>query len=193
MDTVETEARALLGATLTHDGVSVRITEVEAYGGVGDPASHAARGPTPRSAIMFGPPDVLYVYLSYGMHHCANVVVGKDGDASAVLLRAGEVVAGIELARIRRGTDVPDVRLARGPANLTRALGLALAHNGAALAGPEVVLRRPAGPAAAVSCGPRVGVSQAADVPWRFWLTGDPTVSAYRRSPRAGTPDAARG
>ncbi|WP_370619670.1 DNA-3-methyladenine glycosylase [Mumia sp. Pv 4-285] len=183
---LETEARALLDATLSHAGVTVRITEVEAYGGTADPASHAFRGPTPRSAIMFGPPDVLYVYLSYGMHHCANVVVGSDGDASAVLLRAGEVVRGVETARVRRGPGVTDVRLARGPANLTQALGLTLSHNGVALGGPEVVLRRAAVPAAEVSSGPRVGVSQAADVPWRFWLTGDPTVSAYRRSPRAG-------
>lgn len=181
---IETEARRLLGATLTHGEVTVRITEVEAYGGVRDPASHAFRGPTPRSAIMFGPPDVLYVYLSYGMHYCANVVVGAEGDASAVLLRAGEVVRGRDVARERRG-GVPDVRLARGPANLTQALGVTLAHNGVALAGPEVVLRRAVEVPSDVSTGPRVGVSRAADVPWRFWLTGDPTVSAYRRSPRA--------
>ncbi|MFD1826887.1 DNA-3-methyladenine glycosylase [Mumia zhuanghuii] len=186
--TVETHARRLLGAMLTHGDVTVRITEVEAYGGTDDPASHAFRGPTPRSAIMFGPPEVLYVYLSYGMHYCANVVVGREGDASAVLLRAGEVVREVDVARSRRG-QVPDVRLARGPANLTQALGLALAHNGSSLTGPEVVLRRPDVLAEAISAGPRVGVSQAADVPWRFWLTGDPTVSAYRRSPRAAAPE----
>nr|WP_262853037.1 DNA-3-methyladenine glycosylase [Mumia quercus] len=186
-DDIESQARRLLGATLTHGDVTVRITEVEAYGGTSDPASHAFRGPTPRSAIMFGPPDVLYVYFSYGMHCCANVVVGEEGDASAVLLRAGEVVEGVEVARARRG-GVPDVRLARGPANLAQALGLTLAHNGSSLAGPELVLRRAAQAPEEVSTGPRVGVSQAADVPWRFWLTGDPTVSAYRRSPRAAAP-----
>lgn len=185
-DEIETQARHLLGATLTRGDVTVRITEVEAYGGTGDPASHAFRGPTPRSGIMFGPPDVLYVYLSYGMHYCANVVVGADGDASAVLLRAGEVVRGVETARDRRG-GVPDVRLARGPANLTSALGITIEQNGATLDGPQVVLHRDAPiPAEAVSAGPRVGVSRAADVPWRFWVTDDPTVSAYRRSPRAG-------
>ncbi|MGH1562950.1 DNA-3-methyladenine glycosylase [Mumia sp. DW29H23] len=182
---VETQARRLLGATLTRGDVTVRITEVEAYGGTGDPASHAFRGPTPRSAIMFGPPDVLYVYLSYGMHYCANVVVGSDGDASAVLVRAGEVVRGIEVARDRRG-GVPDERLARGPANLTQALGITIEQNGVPLTGPQVVLRRHEPlPDDAVSAGPRVGVSRAADVPWRFWVSGDPTVSAYRRSPRA--------
>lgn len=186
---IERHARRLLGARLTHGEVTVRITEVEAYAGTSDPASHAFRGPTPRSAIMFGPPDVLYVYFSYGMHCCANVVVGEEGDASAVLLRAGEVVEGVEIARARRG-GVPDVRLARGPANLAQALGLTLAHNGSSLTGPELVLRRAAQVPGEVSTGPRVGVSRAADVPWRFWLTGDPTVSAYRRSPRAAAPGA---
>lgn len=182
---VEAQARRLLGATLTRGDVTVRITEVEAYGGTGDPASHAFGGPTPRSAIMFGPPDVLYVYLSYGMHYCANVVTGADGDASAVLVRAGAVVRGIEVARERRG-GVPDDRLARGPANLTQALGITVEQNGARLTGPQVLLRRRKElPGEAISAGPRVGVSRAADVPWRFWVTGDPTVSAYRRSPRA--------
>ncbi|PJJ55807.1 DNA-3-methyladenine glycosylase [Mumia flava] len=177
------EARALLGARVTHAGVTVRVTEVEAYGGAGDPASHAGRGPTPRSAVMFGPPDVLYVYLSYGMHHCANVVVGPEGDAAAVLLRAGEVIDGHAIARQRRG-PVPDVALARGPACLGQALALTVADSGTSLRGGPVALRRSHPPASART-GPRVGVSKAADRPWRLWLPGESTVSAYRRSPRA--------
>ncbi|QNN52605.1 DNA-3-methyladenine glycosylase [Nocardioides mesophilus] len=175
-------ARRLLGARLHHGDVTVRITEVEAYDGPNDPASHAYRGSTARTEVMFGPPGHLYVYFSYGMHWCANVVTGEDGRGSAVLLRAGEVVAGIELARTRRGAKVPDVRLARGPANLAQSLGLDRSSNGLSL---EDRLDLPAGVAASVLSGPRVGVSQAADVPWRFWLAGEPTVSAYRRSPRA--------
>ncbi len=118
-------ARRLLGATLCVRGVRVRITEVEAYGGVGeDPGSHAFRGPGKKNATMFGPPGRLYVYFTYGMHWCANVVCGPEGSASAVLLRAGEVVDGIEAARARRLTAKRDADLARGPARLTQALGL---------------------------------------------------------------------
>ncbi|MVA77198.1 DNA-3-methyladenine glycosylase [Auraticoccus sp. F435] len=179
------EARALLGAVLHGHGVAVRITEVEAYAGPLDPASHAFTR-TPRSDIMYGPPLRLYVYRSYGLHHCANVVTGAEGEGEAVLLRAGEVVEGLELAVRRRGTEDP-VRLARGPGNLCSALGLTLADLGADLTGarpPRLVRGRPPSPAAVLS-GPRVGVSRAADRPWRFWLAGEPTVSAYRRSPRA--------
>ncbi len=182
---VEDVAPLLLGAVLHHDGVAVRLTEVEAYDGPDDPASHAYRGRTPRTEVMFGPPGRLYVYFSYGMHWCANVVTGPDDRASAVLLRAGEVVDGIEAARSRRGAVADDVRLARGPANLARCLGLNRACNGLDLAGLLVL---PDSPTSAVSTGPRVGVSHAADVHWRFWCSGDPTVSAYRRSPRAASP-----
>ena len=162
----------------------MRITEVEAYNGTDDPASHAYTR-TPRSEIMYGPPWRLYVYRSYGIHHCANVVTGPSETASAVLIRAGEVVEGLEVARERRG-GARDIALARGPGNLAQALGLTLSDLGTELLqstgvrlGPETSdqLR--------ISAGPRVGVSKAADVPWRFWVTGDPTVSAYRRSPRA--------
>ncbi len=186
----EVVAPELLGWRLTHDSVegmvSVRLTEVEAYGGEADPASHAFRGPTARNAVMFGAAGHLYVYLSYGLHWCANVVVGSGGVASAVLLRAGRVVEGVELARSRRGARTADRSLARGPACLTQALGISREHNGADLLGVEGPLRltyaeRPT----AVSAGPRVGVSRAVDAPWRFWSTGDPTASAYRRSPRA--------
>jgi DNA-3-methyladenine glycosylase len=176
-------APRLLGARLTHGGVTVRLTEVEAYDGTNDPASHAYRGPTPRNDVMFGPPGRLYVYFSYGMHWCANVVCGPEGTASAVLLRAGEVVDGLETARTRRGAR-PDEALARGPANLTQALGIDRAHDGLDLDGRLVLPSVPV-PTADIATGPRVGVSVAHDVPWRFWLRGDRSVSAYRRSPRA--------
>lgn len=170
-------APRLLGAVLRHGGVSVRLTEVEAYDGSNDPGSHAYRGPTPRTEVMFGPPGRLYVYFTYGMHHCANVVCGPDGTASAVLLRAGEVIEGVELARERRGRH-PDRDLARGPARLCSALGLDLADNGLDLTVGALTLGAPVDPEA-VSTGPRVGLRGAPERPWRFWLTDEPTVSRY--------------
>jgi DNA-3-methyladenine glycosylase len=175
-------APRLLGAHLTHAGVTVRLTEVEAYDGGNDPASHAYRGRTARNAVMFGPPGFLYVYFSYGMHWCANVVCGEDGRASAVLLRAGEVVDGEELAQERRGERVPFRSLARGPACLTQALGIGREQDGLDL---RDHLDLTHGPPAEVVRGPRVGISVAHEVPWRFWLPGEATVSAYKRSPRA--------
>jgi DNA-3-methyladenine glycosylase len=179
----------LLGWRLRHttdDGpVVIELTEVEAYEGAVDPASHAYRGRTPRNGVMFGPAGHLYCYFSYGMHWCANLVCGPDGTASAILLRAGRVVDGLDLARRRRGDRVTDRDLARGPARLTMALGIDGTANGTDLLGGGTLRLEPADRAVAVSKGPRVGVSQAADRPWRFWRTGDETVSAYRRSPRA--------
>jgi DNA-3-methyladenine glycosylase len=176
-------ARALLDWRISANGVTVRLTEVEAYAGVGeDPASHAHRGRTPRNEVMFGPPGGLYVYFTYGMHWCLNVVVGPPGDASAVLLRAGEVVEGLDLARDRRGA-VKDRELARGPARLAAALGLDRAANGANLLDPksQVRLEPPTTKRkAAIEAGPRVGVSSEKDRPWRFWLAGEPTISVYR-------------
>jgi DNA-3-methyladenine glycosylase len=176
-------ARDLLGRDFEHGGVAVRLTEVEAYAGPDDPASHAYRGITPRTAVMFGPPGHLYVYFSYGVHWCANVVCGPDGTASAVLLRAGRVVRGVPEARSRRATARSDDELARGPARLTSALGIGRIYDGADLcrAGSGVRLT-PGLPVAdeAVAYGPRVGLTKAVERPWRIWLAGDPTVSPYR-------------
>lgn len=172
----------LLGCFLVGHGVTVRIGEVEAYAGEGvDPASHAHRGPTPRNQLMFGPPGFLYVYFSYGMHWCANVVTGPEGRASAVLLRAGEVVDGIELARSRR-TGSSDRDLCRGPARLAKALALdrnALGANLLDPASPVRLLPR-RGRRPQVATGPRVGITVGTDTPWRFWIAGDPTVSAFK-------------
>ncbi|QIK66563.1 DNA-3-methyladenine glycosylase [Nocardioides sp. HDW12B] len=217
-------APRLLGSTLRHGGaggadppVAVRITEVEAYAGADDPGSHAFRGRTERTAVMFGPPGRLYVYFTYGMHHCCNVVVAGEGEAAAVLLRAGEVVEGLEVARARRtssgGRTPPDRDLARGPARLCQALGIDRRHDGADLTGYEggrdverdpavergpvveqgpvvepgpVLVPGPAVGADAVSSGPRVGLRGAPERPWRFWLTGEATVSTYRPAAPVG-------
>ena len=246
-------APRLLGCVLEHETgeglVAVMLTEVEAYDGAADPASHAYRGRTGRNAVMFGEPGHAYVYFTYGMHFCVNMVCQPEGTASAVLLRAGRVIDGIPLATARRaagrdaagraagrrgqssdpgsglggpggsdglsgsgglrgsaglrGSDGPgrsagmtaagvaspavERELARGPARLCQALAIDRSLDGADVCDPRSPLRiRPAPkagpgqPVPDVSRGPRVGISAAADRPWRFWLTGDPTVSAYR-------------
>ena len=183
---VDVVAPALLGCWVVTDRpegqVGLRLTEVEAYSGEGeDPASHAHRGPTPRAAVMFGPPGRLYVYFSYGVHWCANVVVGPEGRGSAVLLRAGEVVVGESLARSRRPAARVARDLARGPARLTQALGIGPDDRDADLLDPSSPVRLHRGtPPDAVSAGPRVGISQAQELPWRFWQTGAPSVSVFR-------------
>lgn len=197
---VLTVAPELLGCVLVHrtaEGlVAVRLTEVEAYDGAVDPASHAFRGQTARNSVMFGAPGHAYVYFTYGMHFCVNLVCGPAGAASAVLLRAGRVVEGTGLAAVRRtgtagsgrGGSAPtrERDLARGPARLCQAAGIDRRLNGADACDPVSPLRvlAPSGagewPAGQVGRGPRVGVSQGAEVDWRFWIAGDPTVSAYR-------------
>jgi DNA-3-methyladenine glycosylase len=185
----------LLGHLLVHDHpdgpVAVRLTEVEAYEGGDDPGSHAYRGRTARNAVMFGPPGHLYVYFTYGMHWCANLVCRPPNRAAAVLLRAGEVVVGADVAAARRVTARSARELARGPARLASALALTGGLNGVDVCDPHGALRVMAGQpggAAAVRSGPRTGVGgEGALRPWRFWLQGDPTVSAYRpRVPRKG-------
>ncbi|WP_046318532.1 DNA-3-methyladenine glycosylase [Mycobacterium sp. UM_Kg1] len=190
-----TAAQRLLGATLRCRGVDATIVEVEAYGGVPhgpwpDPAAHSYAGPTARNAVMFGPPGHLYTYRSYGMHVCANVVCGPDGTAAAVLLRAAVLAAGEPVARGRRGEALPREALARGPGNLCSALGITMADNGINLFDPRSPVRLRLGAPLAAQAGPRVGVSRAADRPWRLWAAGKPEVSAYRRSPRAPAPGA---
>ena len=189
-------APALLGATLTHAGVTLRLTEVEAYAGTADPGSHAFRGPTPRTEVMFGPAGHLYVYFTYGMHWCANVVCGPTGESSAVLLRAGEVVGGEGVAAARRA-GIARRDWARGPARLATTLALAGEQSGldacgvaapAAFHAPVERVR-----AHRIRTGPRVGVSGAGGdgtaYPWRFWIDGEPTVSPYRTAkPRARSP-----
>jgi DNA-3-methyladenine glycosylase len=215
----------LLGCVFWYDSpagcVAVRLVEVEAYMGPDDPASHSYRGRTARNAVMFGPPGYVYVYFTYGMHFCANLVCQPPGTPTAVLLRAGEVVAGTELAMRRRagerdpaaddpvhktgivheaeastdssprnGRVIRPVDLARGPARLCQALGIDLSQDGIDVCGPGTPIgigppseseqeARAAGDEV-ISTGPRVGISRAADRPWRYWLAGDRHVSIYR-------------
>ena len=194
VDPVEA-ARRLLGATITSRGVRAVVVEVEAYGGVPDgpwpdASAHSYRGRNGRNAVMFGPPGRLYTYRSHGIHVCANVSCGADGVAAAVLLRAAVIDTGTELAQARRGPAIRPVALARGPGNLCAALGITMTDNGLDLFDPDSPVKLTLGEAHDVVSGPRVGVSQAADRPWRLWLAGRPEVSAYRRSPRALAPGA---
>ena len=179
----------LLGRTLvrsTPDGpIHVRLTEVEAYDGANDPGSHAYRGRTARNAVMFGPPGFAYVYFTYGMWHCMNLVCGSEGVACAVLLRAGEITEGAELTHTRRRSARNHRELAKGPARLATALDIDRALDGtdvcaeqssplSVLAGTPVLEKE-------IRNGPRTGVSGEGGVhPWRFWIAGDPTVSPYR-------------
>lgn len=178
-----TVARELVGCVLvvdagSDDEVRARIVEVEAYLGTSDPASHAFRGPTPRARIMFGPAGHLYVYLSYGVHHCANLVTEPGGTAGAVLLRGAAVIAGEPVVRRRRGAAAARDALLRGPGNLCRGLGLALADNGLDVcSGPGRLAVLGAEDRPPVSEGVRVGISAAADAPLRFAWRGHPAVS----------------
>jgi DNA-3-methyladenine glycosylase len=183
-------ARDLLGRLVVHDApqgrAAIRLVEVEAYDGAGrDPASHAFRGRTERNAVMFGPPGHLYVYFTYGMHYCANVVLSPPGVARAVLLRAGEPVLGVESMAARRpASRARD--LARGPARLAEALGIAAWANGADLrAGPIWLTEGWAVADDRVAWTGRVGVNNGAERPWRALVTGSPYVSPGRPGPPA--------
>jgi DNA-3-methyladenine glycosylase len=163
-----------------------RIVEVEAYAGPLDPASHAYRGPTARNGVMFGPAGHLYVYFSYGVHYCANAVTGPPGKGQAVLLRALEPLAGLEEMWARRLRARRAVDLGSGPGKLTQALGIGPAHNGADLVrGPIRILDDGTPPPAQPGVSVRIGISQAADRPWRWFVAGNPNVS---RAPRASGP-----
>jgi DNA-3-methyladenine glycosylase len=196
----------LLNKVLVRGGRSGRIVEVEAYHGTADPASHAARGPTKRAAVMFGPPGRLYVYFTYGMHWCANVVCGPEGEAAAVLIRALEPLSGLAEMRRARPAARREVDLCNGPAKLCQALGITGADNGCDLLAAEGAAggvggarrarraggaREPVGlvddgvgPPRRAARGPRIGISVATERPWRFWVPGSPWVSRPVRSTR---------
>lgn len=188
LDSVAKEARTLLDGRLIVDRepgpVTLRITEVEAYAGPHDPASHAYRGPSARNEAMFGPAGHAYVYRHMGLHTCFNAVIGPPGTPTGLLIRAGEVIDGIDVARVRRserGVTRTDLDLASGPARLTVALGITLADDGAALDGSSgITLLARSGPAPTIVAGPRIGVGAARDFPLRFSIADDPTVSRPR-------------
>lgn len=179
-------ARALIGKTLsrrTAEGVTAGIiVETEAYVSAIDPSAHGYRGKTSRNAVMFGPPGHAYVYFTYGMHHCLNIVTEGEGVAAAVLLRALEPTAGIALMRSRRGERIADRDLARGPGRLCAALALTLADNGLDLCGDALWLEDTPDfpPDAPIAATPRIGIAQAADWPWRFVLADSPWVSGRK-------------
>lgn len=175
--------------------VEIRLTEVEAYLGEGeDPASHSYRGRRPRNQVMWGPAGHLYVYFTYGMHYCANLVCRPEGVSGGVLMRAGEIVTGLEVARSRRPTSKRDTDLARGPARLASAMGFGREDNGRDVCGGSSLSLLPgqAVSQAQIRTGPRVGVAAGAESPWRYWIEGDPTVSVYRPAVARIRPQAKR-
>jgi len=179
---VHAVARDLIGATFLFRGVGGRIVEVEAYHHT-EPAAHSYNGQTPRNAVMFGPPGYAYVYRSYGIHWCVNFVCEEEGSASAVLIRAVEPTEGIAAMRRRRG--LKDERLlCAGPGRVCQALGITDAHNGLALDAPPFALTARAEDIP-VATGPRIGITQAADLPWRYGLTGSRFLSKPFRAPAA--------
>lgn len=175
-------APQLLGCVITMHGVSIRLTEVEAYLGAEDPAAHTFNGMTKRNATMLGPPGHLYVYFSYGLHHNGNIVCAPEGNGQGCLMRGGEVIAGEALARQRRQradrAQIPWENLARGPGNLGQALGLRLPDNGT----PVSLHMREEAPEWVA--GPRIGISKNVDAPLRFWIPGNKTVSTPRGYPK---------
>lgn len=188
--TADVVAEHLLGAVIHRGSVAIRLTEVEAYLGTSDPASHAHKGPTPRCATMFGEPSHLYVYASYGIHRAGNLVCSPDGTATGCLMRAGEVLSGHEEVRRRRGPASTDANLARGPGNLGSALGLDLVDNGSPVhqvrsgatgeAPSDGFWIEPASSPVDFVRGRRIGISKNVDAPLRFWIPDDPTVTSPR-------------
>lgn len=177
----------------TAEPILLQLTETEAYHGERDPASHAFRGRTPRTAVMFGPPGFLYTYFVYGMHWCANIVTGVDGEASAVLLRAAMPIGNLAALRERRrtpsGTVLRDTVIASGPARLASCIGLGRADSGVDLLASDAPFSVHAGDVTdrqrpAIAAGPRVGVAAGIETPWRFYEVDHPTVTSYRRGGR---------
>jgi DNA-3-methyladenine glycosylase len=164
----------LIGATLLFGGVGGRVVEVEAYDHT-DPAAHSFRGPTPRNAVMFGPPGYAYVYRSYGIHWCVNFVCEPPGSAAAVLIRALEPTTGLATMRRRRRLTAERL-LCSGPGRLCEALGITGAHNGLALDRPPFALFMRPEPVEVVT-GPRIGLTKAVEKPWRYGLKGSPFLS----------------
>ncbi len=176
-------ARDLVGCTLLHHGVGGTIVETESYER-DDPACHAFVGLTPRTEVLFGPPGRAYVYLSYGIHSLLNAVAEPEGEAAAVLIRALEPTHGVEEMRRRRGAR-PDLELCSGPGKLTEALGINLGANRSDLGSdPFRITARPEGWEGEIVTGPRVGITKAVDLPWRFCLAGSPYVSRPNPAPR---------
>jgi DNA-3-methyladenine glycosylase len=181
-------ARALLGKVLWHGTVAGRIVETEAYLGLDDGAAHAARGITPRTKVIFGPPGHAYVYFIYGMYECLNLVAEPDGSPGCVLIRALQPVAGLDEMMRRRGTHQEE-QLANGPGKLTLAMGITRRLNGVDVTDGPLVVRSPESAGMIdIACGTRIGITKAADWPLRFWIDGNRFVSrskarAVRRKP----------
>ncbi len=168
----------MLGKVLAHGETSARIVETEAYLGLEDAASHAFRGPTPRTEVIFGPPGHAYVYLSYGIHDCLNVVAEPEGSPGCVLIRAVEPLTGVSIMRQRRTAAARIEDVANGPGKLTQALGVTLRHNGADLTRGPITLHEPSRAAAfEIAVSPRIGITQNADWPLRFFIAGNGFVS----------------
>ena len=183
----------LIGKVLVHRtraGIAAgMIVEAEAYIGEGDPACHAAPGPTKRNEPLYGPPGIAYVYLNYGMHYLVNAVTEAKGAPAAVLIRALEPIHGIELMTLRRrnGRPIPQADLCRGPGNLTKALGITLSDNRLDLTSSRLRIEDRGIRSGAVSSGPRIGIRVAVDRPWRYWIAGSPSVSALRNARSTST------
>lgn len=177
-------SRDLIGKVLVHGPAAGIIVETEAYLGGEDLAAHSARGITPRTRVIFGPPGHAYVYLIYGVYECLNLVAERDGHPGCVLIRALEPVAGVDVMKARRGAEGRLHQLANGPGKLTLAMGITRRHNGADVTRGSLVVRRPASTSEIeIEVTPRIGITQSADLPLRFVMAGNEFVSGRRKRP----------